>query len=170
MSSMGILEMQPRQRWLLATGVVVLVVALTVGLWQRGSPGPLPLSDEVVPASTPVGQPVYLGVFTAPADFGRTLNLSGVKIHATSNTDVSLTPLLCRGGSVGVTTDPGAFCPVLVDPEGQELRAGDTIVLQVVSDDPAVAVVDRVRLAFSENLQWATLPAGSGAVVRVLPR
>jgi hypothetical protein len=170
MSSTGILESRPRVRALLGAGVVALVLLVASVLWLRGTPDDLPVGDALVPASTPVDQPVYVGVFSAGTDFGRTLHLSGVKIHATSNTDVSIEPLLCRGGAVAVTTEPEAFCPVLVNPEGQDLGAGDSIVIQVLSDEPAVAVVDPVRLSFSENLQWATLPAGSGAVVRILPR
>ncbi|MCW2815899.1 MAG: hypothetical protein JWN84_3354 [Nocardioides sp.] len=162
--------MQRRPRLLLAAGVVLLVLAGVMAWWQSSDPEPLPVSDVVISASTPVDQPVYVGVFTAGPDFGRTLHLSGVKVHATSNTDISLTPLLCRGGRFVQTTDPGVFCTVLTNPEGQELGPGDGIVLQVVSDEPAVAVVDRVELAFRENLRWATRPAGSETVVRVLPR
>ena len=169
MSSTGGLEMRARPRLLLVGGVLALLLAALMAWWQSSEPEGLPVSDTVVNASTKVGRPVYIGVFTAGADFGRSLHLSGVKVRATSNTDVSLTPLLCRGGNIGVTSDPSAFCRELVDPEGQTLRAGDGIVLQVVTDEPAVAVIDPVRLAFRENLRWATEPAGAGAVVRVLP-
>ncbi len=163
--------MRPRHRLLLVAGITIAVLATGLGLWLRGSPAALPVdADRLVPAATPVSEPVYVGMFTAPADFGRTLHLSGVKVQATSNVAVSLTPLLCRAGSIGVTTEPESFCRQLVNPEGQDLSAGDSILLQVVSDQPAVAVVDPVRLAFSEDLQWATLPAGTGAVVNVLPR
>lgn len=162
--------MQTRPRLLLAGGVVLLVLAGALTWWRSSSPQALPLDDRVINASTPVGQPIYLGVFRTGDDFGRTLHVSGVKIHATSNTAVSLTPLLCRGGAITVTTDPDQFCPVLIDPEGQTLGAGDQIVVQVLSDQPAVAVVDRVRVAFRETLRWATLPAGAESVVQVLPR
>ena len=169
MSGVGVVEVRRRARLLLAGGVVLLVVAASLAWWQSAEPEALPVSDDVVAASTKVDSPVYVGVFTADAGFDRTLHLSGVKVRATSNTDVSLTPLLCRGGNVGVTTDPRAFCTELVDPEGQTLRAGDGIVLQVVHDEPAVAVIEQVRLAFRENLRWATSAAGSSAVVRILP-
>lgn len=161
--------MSRRSRLLLVGGIVLLVLAGLMAWWQSTEPEALPLSDTQVNASTPVDRPVYLGVFTTGAGFGRTLHVSGVKIRATSNTDVSLTPLLCRGGNIGVTTDPQAFCTELVDPEGQDLQAGDSIVLQVVSDEPAVAVVEPVRIAFRESLRWTTVPAGSSAVIRVLP-
>jgi len=164
------LELTRRPRLALIGGLVVLALALVLALVRASSPGDLPTTDVSVTASTPVDQPVYIGVFTASADFGRTLDLSGVKVHTTSNTDVSVTPLLCREGAVGVTTDPEPFCSALVNPEGETFTAGDSIVLQVTSDEPALAVVDRVRLGFREGLQWGTLPAGHGAIVRVLAR
>lgn len=170
MASRGVLELRQRPQLLLAVGTALLVVAGVLAWWQSSDPDPLPVSETVLNASTPVDQPVYIGVFTAGTDFGRTLHLSGVKVRATSNTDVSLTPLLCRGGSFVQTTDPDVFCSVLTDPEGETFGAGDAIVLQVVSDEPAVAVVDRVRLAFREDLRWATRPAGAESVVRILPR
>lgn len=157
-----------RARLMLAGGICLLVVVALMLWWRSDTPPALAADDETVNATTPVGRPIYLGVYATGPDFGRTLHVSGVKIHATSNTDVSLTPLLCRGGAITVTTAPENFCPVLVDPAGQELRAGDQVVLQVISDEPAVAVVDPVRIAFRENLRWATLPAGSGAIVRVI--
>lgn len=155
---------------LLIGGVVLLVAAAVLTWWRAGAPEPLPVSDELVPASTKVGAPVYVGVFTAGSGFDRTLRLSGVKIHATSNTSqLTLTPLLCRGGSLNVTTDPDVFCPELLDPEGQDFTSGDGIVVRVTGAVPGVAVVDPVRLAFRENLHWDTLEAGSGAVVQILP-
>lgn len=162
--------MRSRPRLLLAGGAALLALAAALTWWRSSTPDALPLDDRVINASTPVGQPIYLGVFKTDADFTRTLHVSGIKIHATSNTAVSLTPLLCRGGAITVTTDPDQFCPVLINPEGQTLRAGDGIVVQVVSDQPAVAVIDRVRVAFREDLAWATTPAGAESVVQVLAR
>jgi hypothetical protein len=139
-------------------------------VWFANNPRDLPISEETVNATTTVGQPVYIGVFAPAADFDRTLTLSGVKIRTTSNTQVDVVPLLCRGGTVGVTSEPDSFCPTLVNPEGQSLGAGDAIVLEVTGDVAAIAVIDRVRLGFREGLQWGTEPAGLGAIVRVLGR
>ena len=158
-----------RTRWSRAALAGIFVTG-TVGLviWHANHPEALPTDDRVVNASTPVDEPVYVGVARGIA--GRTLHLSGVKVHATSNTDVSVTPLLCRGGRIEATTDPAAFCTELVNPEGEPFGADDSIVLQLTSDQPAVAVIDPVRLGFRESFQWGTLPTGSGAVVRVLAR
>ncbi|WP_148616039.1 hypothetical protein [Nocardioides rubriscoriae] len=168
MSSMRVLELQRRPRLLLVVGTVLLVMATAMAWWRSSTPEPLPLSETVVNASTKVGRPVYVGVFTAGPDFRRTLRISRVTIRTTGS-DVGVTALLCRGGSIGVTQDPQPFCAQLVDPEGQDLRAGDGIVLQVVSDQPAVATIQRVRVAFREHFRSGTEPAGSSAVVRVLP-
>ncbi|MGA8257049.1 MAG: hypothetical protein WB767_10790 [Nocardioides sp.] len=164
------LELIRRPRVALLGGVVVLTGALILLLVRTAHPGELPVSDRTVNASTPISQPVYVGVFSAGAEFARTLDLSGVKVHTTSNTEVSVTPLLCKAGTVGVTTDPDAFCAELVNPEGQAFTSGDSIVLQVTSDEAAIAVIDRVRLGFREGFQWGTLPAGQSAIVRVLAR
>ncbi|MGA8845254.1 MAG: hypothetical protein WB471_01410 [Nocardioides sp.] len=152
----------------LVIGVIVLLGALGLAVWQGQHPSPLPTSTRTVNASTPVDEAVYIGM--ADGIDGRLLHLSGVKVQTTSNTDVSVIPLLCRGGRIEATTDPEAFCSELVNPEGQDLRVGDSVVLQVLSDEPAVAVIDPVRLGFREGLQWGTFPTGAGAVVRVLSR
>lgn len=156
-------------RALLLSGLSVLAVAVALSVWHATSPRALPTTSELVAASTPIGAPVYVGVFHGGAGFDRTLELSGVKVHTTSNTQVAVTPLLCRDGAIAVTTDPAAFCSELIDPAGQPLTAADSIVLEVSGEQAAVAVVDPVRLAFREGLQWATLPAGAGAVVSILP-
>ena len=42
--------------------------------------------------------------------------------------------------------------------------------LEVSSDETAIAVIDRVRLGFREGLQWGTLEAGSPALVNIQAR
>lgn len=152
--------------------MAVLVTALLAALatWYVNDPADLPTSERTVRATTPVDVPVYVGMFAGSTTFSRTLELSGVKVHTVSNTDVEVVPLLCRGGTVGVTTDPERFCSDVVDPEGQAFGPRDDIVLRVTSDDPAIAVIDRVRLGFREGLQWGTRTAGSPAEVTVVGR
>ncbi len=111
------LTRRPRLAWSVDSSSSCLAIVLA--LVRSANPEPTCRRPAViVNASTPVDQPIYVGVFTAGSDFDRTLDLSGVKVHTTSNTDVSVTPLLCRGGTVGVTTDPESFCADLVNPEG----------------------------------------------------
>lgn len=169
MSGTGNLALRARPRRAeLVVGVVLFLAAIAVVIGRSGSPEPLPLSDTVINVRTPVDQPVYLGVFTPGNDWTRKLRLDGVKVHATSNTELTITPLLCHGGSISVTTDPEKFCDDLVDPEGETLGAGDSIVLQVVCDEPTVAVIDPVRLGFHEGFKWGTLPAGAGSIVQTV--
>ncbi|MDE0775413.1 MAG: hypothetical protein OSB43_03940 [Nocardioides sp.] len=162
------LAVRRRRGWGIVSVLIAVLGAVGLIVWYAQHPTPLPTEDRTVAASTPVGEPVYVGV--ANGLEGRTLNLSGVKVHTTSNTDVSVTPLLCRDGRLEATTDPTAFCDDLVNPEGQSFDASDSIVLKVVSPEPAIAVVDPVRLGFREGLQAGTFPTGAGAIVRVLSR
>lgn len=170
MSSPTDLQVRRRPRAGVVVRVLLAVVVVAFVVWFTTSPASLPTSDTTISASTPVTTPVYVGVFAPAADFDRELHLSGVKVHTTANTEVTVTPLLCVGGTVGVTTEPDRFCPELVDPEGRTMGEGDAIVLEVSGDLAAIAVIDRVRLGFRDGLQWGTLEAGSGAIVRVLGR
>jgi hypothetical protein len=147
----------------------VAVAALVA--WVTTHPADLPTSTTTVNASTPAGQPVYVGVFTAPGDFDRVLHLSGVKIFATATvSDVEITPHLCRGGSVAVTSDPDAFCSELAGTEGTELGAGDEIILEVSAPAPGAVAIDRIRIAYRDGVQWGTHDAGSPALVTVIAR
>ncbi len=164
------LEVPPRgrSRWaLLVTGIALLVA---LGIWYVNNPSALPTSNATVNASAVTGQPIYVGVFTASDEFERTLRVSGVKVHTTANTQVDVVPHLCRDGSLSVTTEPAAFCGELVNPEGQTFGPGDSIVLEVSSDESAIAVIDRVELGFREGLQWGTREAGSRAIVSIRAR
>jgi hypothetical protein len=160
-------QRHPAFAWALAG--LVAVASLGGGAWFVTHPEPLPTSDAMVHATTPVGQPVYVGMFT-PDDFDRTLRLSGVKVHTTSSVDVDVQPLLCRSGTIGVTTDPASFCADLVDPEGESFGPGDSIVVVVTAQAPGAAVVDRVRLGYREALQADTQEAGQTAIVTILDR
>ena len=170
MTSTGALQVRRRPRARILVVLATVLAAGIGGVWFVNSPPALPTSDATVTASTPAGQPIYIGVFAPTADFGRTLRLDGVKVHATSNDAVEVVPLLCRGGTVGVTTDAAPFCAELVDPEGESLGSGDAIVLEVTSDHPGVVVIDRVRLGYRDGLQAATQEAGMPAVVNILDR
>ena len=146
-----------------------MVFAVLVG-YVTTHPDELPTSDEVVTGSTPVGRPVYLGVFQTGASFDRSLDLSGVKVFAESTVPVTITPHLCRGGSLGVTSEPEPFCTELVGTEGTTVSAGDQVVLEVSGDQAGIVRIERVRLAYRDRLQWATHFAGSPAVVTILSR
>ncbi len=148
---------------------ILAVGLLCVGFVYTTTPDPLPVDDLELTASVPAGQSVYVGVFAPPSGFDRTLHVSGVQVHTTSTADVSVVPLLCRAGDVGVTLAPGDFCEEVVDPEGNDLTTGDDVLLQVTGSEAAVAVVDRVQITFRDGLRWGTLEAGNPTEIRILP-
>ncbi|WP_205475126.1 hypothetical protein [Nocardioides sp. SYSU D00038] len=149
--------------------VPVVAVAVTAG-WVATHPPALPLTQGPVTASAPAGESVFVGAFTPGSDFDRTLSISGIKLHATSSVELTLTPWLCRGGSVSVTVRPEAFCETMVNPEGQTLTRGDSIVVEATGAAEGAAVIDPVRIAYRDGLQWATQRAGAEITLRVLPR
>jgi hypothetical protein len=167
----GVLAVTPSRRgWRVLVYVVVLVVLLAVIGWVSTHPDQLDTSSTRVTASTPVTEPVFLGVFGTPADFDRSLHISGVRVFATATADVTIVPHLCHGGSVNVTTNPASFCSEFGPTEGATLESGDEIVLEVVGDEPGVVEIDRVRIAYRDGLQWATQDAGAPAQVSILAR
>jgi predicted small integral membrane protein len=159
------LSVRPQRQVRLAIGSIVAVLLAALVVWYVNSPSNLPTTEDTINAETTAGRPVYVGVFAAGSDFERSLRLSGVKVHTTANTQVDVVPHLCRNGSLAVTSEPGAFCGELVNPEGQTFESGDSIVLEVTGDETAIAVIDRVRLGFREGLQWGTREAGANRVI-----
>jgi hypothetical protein len=149
---------------------VALLVLLAVIGWVSTHPEALATTDSTVRAETPVGEPVYVGVYGTPSDFDRTLYLAGVHVFASSTADVTIVPHVCHGGSVNVTTTPESFCRDLGPTEDATLKGGDAIVLEILGEVPGVVEIDRVRIAYRDGLQWATQDAGSRSQVSILAR
>lgn len=150
-------------RWLVLVAVVLVLGAWLA--WFLRSPGSLPTEDRTVTASGVVGTPLYVRAFSAPADLGRTLHVSGVKVHTEASADVTVTPVICKGGSINdVTTAPAQFCDDLANPEGEDLVAGDSILLEIQTDQPAEAHIDRISIGFRQDIRSATEPAGVAGV------
>jgi hypothetical protein len=167
----GSLAVTPsRGGWRITTYAVVLLLLLAVIGWVSTHPKALPTTGTTVQAETPVGEPVYVGVFGTPADFDRSLHVAGVHVFATSTADVTIVPHVCHGGSVNVTTTPESFCGEFGPAEGATLDSGDAIVLEIVGDAPTVVEIDRVRIAYRDGLQWATQDAGARSQVSILAR
>src|SRR4051794_30802286 len=82
-------------RWVVYGAVLVLLVAVVA--WVSTHPDPLDTVDAKVVASTPVTEPIYVGVYGTPADFDRSLQVSGVHVFATSTADVTIVPHVCHG-------------------------------------------------------------------------
>jgi len=146
-------------RWGLVGCLAVLLVSWFT--WYATTPEPLPRSDDTVNASGVAGKPIYLGMFAATDGFDRTIRIAGVRVHVTASAKVTITPLLCRQGAVGVTTDPRQFCDDVLDTEGQRLSGGDSIILKIESTEAAIAVIDQIKVAYREDLTWGTQPAGA---------
>src|SRR5262245_26452035 len=159
-----------RRGWRITAYAVLLVALLALVGWVSTHPKALDTSTARVDAEAPAGAPVYVGVFAAPADFGRSLHVSGVRVFATSTEDVTITPHVCHGGSLRVTTTPETFCREFGPSEGASFEAGDAIVLEVVGDAPGVVEIDRVRIAYRDGLRWATQDAGAPSQVTILAR
>ena len=162
---------RPRQqsrlwKWVPAVAAVVLLVGWVA--WYVTTPEDLPTNAEPVSATGVVGKPLYVGMFAAPSGFDRGLHMSGVKVHATASAKFQITPLLCRHGSIQVTTEPDQFCASLDDPAGQRLGAGDSIIIKIESSETVVADVDRVDIGFQEGLRWGTKPAGHPAQISLV--
>lgn len=151
--------------WRIVIGLAGLLLLVGWLVWYATTPEKLPTDSRTITASGVVDTPLYVGMFAADDDFDRTLRISGVKVHTTTSAKLSVTPLLCRRGTVGVTTRPEQFCSDLVDPEGQRLVAGDSIVLKIDSGEAAVAVVDRIEIAYREDIRWDTQPAGADKAI-----
>ena len=167
----GSLAVTPSRRgWRITTYAVALLVLLAVIGWVSTHPDALTTTDTTVRAETPVGEPVFVGVFAAPAGFDRSLHLAGVHVFASSTADVTIVPHICHGGSVNVTTTPESFCDELGPTEDAALESGDAIVLEIVGDVPTVVEIDRVRIAYRDGLQWATQDAGARSQVSILAR
>ncbi len=159
------------RRWRLTVIGAATALALAWVIWYAMTPESLPTNDKVVQANGIVGTPLYVGMFAAPDDLGRAIRISGVKVQTSADVKLEVTPLLCRRGTVGVTTKPEQFCTELINPEGQRLVSGDSIVVKVESATPALAIVDRVRIAYREDIRWDTQPAGNKqAIVTIAGR
>lgn len=156
-----------RWRTLTAALVVGALVAL-LGAWWATHPTDLPVREGHVTAVTTPGRPVYVGMVSGP-DVDRTLRLGGVHVTTEATVPVEVEPLLCRAGSISVTTEAAAFCTDLVDPTGEQLRPGDSLVVRVTAEDAGAAYVSRLVLSYRSGLQVAQQPAGTRAVVAVVP-
>jgi hypothetical protein len=148
-------------RWRrVALGALVIVVPVAWLVWYVNSPSELPVTTTEVVDTGVVGTPLYIGMFNAPSSFDRTLHVSGVKVHTTADADLEVTPLLCRSGNVTITTDAELFCQDVVDPAGKSFRNGDAILVKVDTEQPVVAVIDRISIGFREDIRWGTSEAG----------
>lgn len=158
-----------RNRWRAATVAIGATALLMVTVaWWATHPTALPVREGHVTAVTTPGRAVYVGMVTG-SEIDRTLRLGGVHVRTDATVPVEVVPLLCRGGSVSVTSDAAPFCTALEDPTGQQLRPGDSLVVRVSGQEAGAAYVGRLSLVFRSGLQVGTRPAGTRAVVAIIP-
>ena len=158
-----------RSRWrsltaALAVGALVVLLAS----WWATHPAALPRREGHVTAVTTPGRAVYVGM-VAGGEVPDTIRLGGVHVTTEATVPVDVEPLLCRGGSVSITADADPFCVDLVDPTGQQLRPGDSLVVRVTGDEAGAAYVSQLVLSFRSGLQVGEQPAGTRAVVAIVP-
>ena len=154
--------------WLLWLVLAVAVVALAG--WYATHPNPLPTEETPVLASTPVGEPVYVGVLTPDADTDRSVHIRGIDVDPVGEMPVSVIGLVCQGGAVAVTSDPETFCTRLVEAEGASVGPGDVLVLRIVGELAGEVDLGRVQVSFREGLQWGTDDAGPPVTASFLSR
>ena len=160
-----------RTRWIIGGVVAALIVAGWLA-WYLLSPGALPTSERTVQADGVAGAPLYVAMFEAPDDFDRTLHVSGVDVPGDFPDGATANPLLCRGSFNDVTSEPDQFCDELVEPDGEELAAGDSLVVEIESDGAAEVHLDRIEISFRQDIRFGRgEPAGiAGADVVFVER
>ncbi len=142
--------------------VILATLAVAVGwlVWFLRTPDDLPTTSRASEGAGVVDQPLYVGMFALGDGFDRTITITDVEIDVESDGEVEVTPQLCRGGSLSVTTDPSGWCPELEDPKDQELTAGDSIVLVVTAAEPADVEIGRLEISFRDGIRWGDKEAG----------
>lgn len=154
--------------WLLWLALAVIVVALAG--WYATHPNPLPTEETPVLASTPAGEPVYVGVLVPDAESDRTLHIRSIDVDPLGDLPVSVSGLVCQGGAVAVTSDPETFCSGLVDAAGASVGPGDVLVIRVHGVLAGEVELGRVQVSFREGLQWGTDDVGPPVTVSFLSR
>ncbi len=158
-----------RNRWRTLTAALVIAsLLLVVGSWWATHPAGLTVREGHVTAVTTPGRPVYVGVYSGSSD-DRVLRVGGVHVHTDATVPVTVEALLCRGGSVNVTSDAKTFCSELLAPDGEQLRPQDSLVLRITGEEAGAAFVAPVRVSFRSGLQVGSSPAGTSAVIAIVP-
>lgn len=133
-------------------------VAVAFAGWFVTHPAALPVSQDPVAVSAPLGQAVYVGIYRPEAGEGRTLHLSELTVDVDGEARVAA--LVCREGTVSVTSDPRAFCSRLDVATGAIVGPEDGMVLEILDDAPGEASIGPVEVSYRDGLQWGTQPVG----------
>lgn len=158
-----------RTRLGLYLGAALALALLGVAAWYVLHPSPLPTSDRTVEASTPVGTPVYVAVYSGSRT-DRSLTLSSVHVNASVDSTAEVAAKVCAGGSLSVTADPAGFCAAILPAAGSALGPDDTLMLEISSDTAGTLVLDDLEVSYREGIQWGTQPVGPRVSVTFLSR
>ena len=158
-----------RSRLGLYLGILIALVLVAVAGWFMLHPAALPRSDRTVSARTPVGVPVYVGVY-AGDETDRTISLSSVHVNAPEDATAEVSAQVCVDGSLSVTADATGFCTRIVPASGASLGPGDTLMLKVQSSTAGTLELDDLQVSYREGLQWGTQPVGPRVSVTFLDR
>lgn len=151
--------------------VAAVLVPLSWFVWFINTPPGFDTRDTRSTGATLAGSTAYVGMYASGDGFDREIRIAGIKVDATANTEVEIEPMICRAGSLGVTTRPEQFCSELIPAQGEEFAGGDSIALRITSQVPAIVELDRIRIGFHQDLRSATEPAGiAGATVTFTAR
>jgi hypothetical protein len=146
--------------WRVVAVVGIIVLAVGWVVWYLRTPDGLPTSTQSSEGTSVVDQEVYVGMFAVGDDFDRTLHISDISVDVQPDDGVEVTALICRGGSLSVTSDVDSFCPELDEPDGAEFSDGDSIVLAVTAAAPAEVEIGRIEISFRDGIRWGTKGAG----------
>jgi hypothetical protein len=151
--------------WRVAAVVAAVVLVAGWIVWYVLTPDDLPVQGRRAEAAGVAGTPVYVGVFTMP-DGDRTIHVSAVDVPVAQGdgSSVAVEPVVCRGGSIGVTTVPEDFCEEVVDGADRELGSGDSVALRLVAETPGTVSVDRISISFRDGIRWGTQDVGIAGV------
>jgi hypothetical protein len=142
--------------------IILATVGVAVGwaVWFVRTPGDLPTENRFAEGTGVVDQEVYVGMLAVGDDFDRTLRISEISVDVRPDDDVEVTPLICRHGSVSVTSDADSYCAALDDPDGADFSDGDSIVLAVSASAATEVEIGQIEISFREGIKWGTKAAG----------
>lgn len=149
------------RRWTRLAWLGAAVAALALLAWYVTHPSPLPPTGEPVEATTRVDRSVFVGVPTGGQ--GLTVRSWSYDVEG-GRVDL----LVCRGGAIGVTADPSAFCTSVERADGAQLDPGDQLVLQVSTDAPGTVSGGPLHLSWRRGIQIGEQDTGRPVEVTVL--
>ena len=141
---------------------VALVVLAGLGWWLT-HPQPLAEAGGSVRAQATANAPVYVGVW-APGVDDPAVTVTGVRLQVDQGTAEAS---VCRGGRIGVTSDPEAFCEEVVGLEDHEVAPSDQVILAISGPAGATVRVEPVTLSYRDGMRSGSQAVGPRVQVDV---